>query len=129
MPNMRDASPMAPNHEINVTPMLDVLLVLLIIFMAAIPSMRAIDVQLPDRQRTSASTSPAIVLELGADGSASINQSPIARGELATRLRAIYARRPEKVLFVKADRRLRYDAVVDAMDVARGAGVDVIGWP
>lgn len=129
MPIKREAPPTAPNHEINVTPMLDVLLVLLIIFMAAIPSMRAIDVQLPDRERTAASPGPAIVLELGADGSARINQSPVARGELAGRLRAIYAARPEKVLFVKADRRLRYDAVVDAMDVARGAGVEVIGWP
>jgi biopolymer transport protein ExbD len=129
MPIMRDATPTAPTHEINVTPMLDVLLVLLIIFMAAIPNMRAIDVQLPDRERTTASSSPTIVLELGADGSARINQSPVARGELAARLRAIYAARPEKVLFVKANRRLRYDAVVEAMDVARGAGVDVLGWP
>jgi biopolymer transport protein ExbD len=118
-----------PNHEINVTPMLDVLLVLLIIFMAAIPSMRAIDVQLPDRERTAASSTPTIVLELGADGSARINQAAIPPGELAGRLRAIYAGRPEKVLFVKADHRLRYDAVVEAMDVARGAGVEVIGWP
>ena len=55
MPIMRDATPAAPTHEINVTPMLDVLLVLLIIFMAAIPNMRSIDVQLPDRERTTAS--------------------------------------------------------------------------
>lgn len=125
----RQAKPVTPNHEINVTPMLDVLLVLLIIFMAAIQSMRTMDVQLPDREQATASSSPTIVLELGADGSARINQSPVARGALAARLRAIYSPRPDKVLFVKADRRLRYDAVVEAMDVARGAGVQVIGWP
>ena len=50
-------------------------------------------------------------------------------GLLSARLRAIYDGRPEKVLFVKADPHLRYAAVVEAMDVARGAGVKVIGWP
>ena len=50
-------------------------------------------------------------------------------GDLAARLRAVYEGRPDKVLFVKADPGLRYAAVIDAMDVARGAGVRVIGWP
>jgi biopolymer transport protein TolR len=129
MPTKGAGAPVLTN-DINVAPMIDVLLVLLIIFMAAIPSMKTIDVQLPPRQQELLGPPGAtIVLELARDGSATINRSPVAAGTLSARLRAIYDARPEKVLFVKADPHLRYAAVVDAMDLARGAGVKVLGWP
>ena len=133
MSNPARAPRLAPalNNEINVTPMIDVLLVLLIIFMAAIPSMRkSIDVQLPDRSAPpSAEGAPSIVLEIDAEGRYSINKSAVPQDQLAAQLHAIYDARPDKTLFVKGDGKVKYSQVVEAMDVARGAGVLVLGMP
>ncbi len=120
-------------NEPNVTPMIDVLLVLLIIFMMIIPMARkAIDVQLPD---PTPSTAPAnanvdqIVLEVLPGGQYAINKEPVTKDRLAARLKEIYDPRPDKIIFVKGDGSVKYQDVILAMDVARGAGVKVIGVP
>lgn len=119
-------------NEINVTPMIDVLLVLLIIFMLVVPmSRKAIDLQLPDptENESSETPPPQIVLEVGPNGAYSVNKEPILRANLPKRLKEIYDPRPEKIIFVKGDPKVKYSDVIFAMDVARGAGVKVIGVP
>ena len=114
------------NAEPNVTPMIDVLMVLLIIFMVIVPSSRqAIDVQLPAEQASAGGT--PIVLEVGPGGRLALNQEPVAEAQLGARLRAVYAGRPDRVITVRGARTARYQEVVAALDSARGAGVRVIG--
>ena len=119
-------------NDINVVPMIDVQLVLLIIFMAALPSMRkAIDIQLPDPTQTppAQQVSNQIVLEVLPGGVYSINKEKVDRVRLGPRLQEIFAPRPEKIIFVKGDPNVKYQDVIDAMDISRGAGVRVIGVP
>ena len=124
-------------NEINVTPMIDVLLVLLIIFMMIVPNSRkAVDVQLPDPQpaQVSSAQSNQIVLEVTPGGPGggpqfSINKEQVAVDRLSARLHEIYDNRPEKIIFIKGDPKVKYQDVIHAMDVARGSGVKVIGVP
>jgi biopolymer transport protein TolR len=114
--------------EPNVTPMIDVLLVLLIIFMAAIPEQRrALVGQLPQDDPSATTEHVPIVLEVGSGARYRINQQPVSSGQLANELRAIYQERPDKTLIVRGDRTARYQEVITAIDLARGAGVAVVG--
>ena len=120
-----------PSSDINVTPLIDVLLVLLIIFMITQPMSRmAFDVQVPPEQKSQKKTqqSAQIVLEIRADGSYFINGHPYAIAELDQAFHQIYDVRPAKLLFIKAAPNRKYLDVMQAMDIAHGAGVQVIGF-
>lgn len=124
---LRDRATAQP--EINVTPFIDVLLALLVIFILInLLLIRPVqDVQLPQPAwEAGGEAGTQIVLELRADGSFAVNQQPVPRGRLAAYLQSTYAHRPSKLLFIRPDTSRSYDEVVAAMDLARGAGVQGI---
>jgi biopolymer transport protein TolR len=119
------------SSDINVTPLIDVLLVLLIIFMITQPmSRKAFDVQVPPEQKSQQQhqSQAQIVLELKADGSYAINGQPYVVNQLDQAFHQIYDTRPAKLLFIKAAPSRKYIDVMQAMDIAHGAGVQVIGF-
>jgi biopolymer transport protein ExbD len=117
--------------EPNVIPMIDIMLVMLIIFMVSQPLARmALDIQVPPQETATKSDAKSnqIVLELTADGGYAINTQPVPAEQLDTQMHAIFDARPAKLLFVKSAPTRLYQEVIDAMDIARGAGVQVIGF-
>jgi biopolymer transport protein ExbD len=112
------------SNEPNVVPMLDVMLVLLTIFMLTLRVRHTVDVQLPQPQAGGAAP-PAIVLSVAPGPVYTLNGQSIPATDLPATLARVYAGRPEKVIFVDGAPTVRYQDVIAAFDVARGAGVRV----
>jgi biopolymer transport protein ExbD len=129
--SMNDAVGRGMKCEINVTPLIDVLLVLLIIFMVIVPALpRGEATQVP-KNSGNGGREDAVVLEVLRDAagmtSFRINQEAVLREDLPARLAGIYAKRAQRELFVKGDDQLKFTQIAEVIDIVHMAGVDRVG--
>ncbi|MGE5489109.1 MAG: ExbD/TolR family protein [bacterium] len=129
---MSVGAPGTVKSDINMTPFIDILLVLLIIFMVIAPiTPKGLETLVPQPSPPNAQPSAAdlrtVVVSVNKDRSLLINQEPVTEERLGPRLEEIFKTRAERVVFVKGDPDLEYRYVATAIDIAKGAGIDKVG--